>query len=533
MGKIATIMEAGIAGLINALEFRKHQSSPQNASISPEHLQFENKKSFRAFITGEKQNKNYLYVILLLGCLQFIFFKLLYPFPDFISDSYSYIDTNLYQMDVNLWPVGYSKYLRLIHFITPSATFLVFTQFIILQISLTYFFYSILYLFDLSKMYANILFAFLFFNPLFFYLANCVLSDAIFCTISLVLFTQYLWMFYRPKPLYIFSTALLIGFAFTLRYTAIFYPLIGTMTFMLSRQPVKSKILGIISPLFLIIPFVLYTQQKTKQKTGTSEFSVFGGWQLVNNALYMYDHITVDQAKLPAEMKELDNDTKDYFKRIPPFMRDLDPFPGTFFIKQPTAILKPYLLKKYTFTDPPSQFEAWGKVSPLYKKYGMYLIKNHPIPFIKYYILLNVGNYFFPHLEKFNSYNLNMDTTWDDAKVWFHWDSNAVTSPPRTFQEHIFFFYPIIFMMANAYFSIIFFSYIIGKRKQIGNKFLSAAVILACITLFLNFCFSVFATPVVLRYQIFPLILLVTFSFILTDHLDRFKKDKHLVLIKP
>src|SRR2546430_996910 len=107
--------------------------------------------SFFEFIFKNKTNKEY-FLIALFGCIaEIILFKILYPFPDFISDSYSYIDTNLYHMDVNLWPIGYSQFLWLVHTITPSHTFLVVFQYFLLELSLMYFFFSILYLYSLNK----------------------------------------------------------------------------------------------------------------------------------------------------------------------------------------------------------------------------------------------------------------------------------------------------------------------------------------------------------------------------------------------
>jgi len=49
-------------------------------------------------------------------------------------------------------------------------------------------------------------------------------------------------------------------------------------------------------------------------------------------------------------------------------------------------------------------------------------------------------------------------------------------------------------------------------------SFLRRAIILSAIFLIVNFCFSVFSTPVVLRYQVVPMIILAAFSLILLDY---------------
>lgn len=477
---------------------------------------------FWEFLFHTKTNKQYLQISAVCTILEFVIFKLLYPYPDFISDSYSYIESNLYHMDVNLWPIGYSNFLWLIHSITPSDTFLVFFQYLLLEISLLYFFFSILYFYGLSKKHTDILFVFLFFNPIFLFLSNCVLSDSLFCSLSLVLFTQYLWMYHRPKISNVIFQALLIGLAFTIRYTAIYYPIVSALALILAKYRTPVKLIGAASPWLLIIPFIIYTQQKTKQVTGTAEFSVFGGWQIANNALYMYDHIEVDSSKLPKETVELDKMVKAYFKINPPADGLLSAFPGTYFIKNPYAVLKPYMLRKCKITTPPTQFSSWGNVSPIYNKYGSYLISHYPLPFAKYYLWLNAKNYFIPHLEKFGSYNLKMDSVYEPAREWFQFKDRSITSiPTGEFQSTLFFFYPPFFMMLNLYFIGCFFYLLFSRRLKNTPRPLMVSFILTIGFLFINFCFSVFATPVVLRYQIIPMILLFSFSLYLTEMFDQ------------
>ena len=522
-----TQFSIGNIQIVNIMDTIANQTATQAPALPVNTGGFTNERErmglppFFQFVFKNKSNKEYFLIALFGGILQIVFFKILYPFPDFISDSYSYIDTNLYHMSVNLWPIGYSKFLWLIHAITPSDTFLVVCQYFLLQASMLYFFFTVLYLYGLKKNHANILFIFLFFNPLFLWLSNCVLSDALFCAISLVLFTQNMFMFHKPKLHHIIVSTVLIGLVFTIRYTAIYYPIVSAIAFLLSRHRIPLKLAGIISPWLLIIPFILYTQQETKKVTGTSEFSVFGGWQIANNALYMREHINVDSTRLPAGTRELDRLAMKYFQIVPPEQRQLAPLPGTFFMKVQNAILKPYMLMRYSFSDAPGQFKAWGQVSAVYKEYGTYLINHYPRAFAQYYLWLNTKNYFIPHLEKFSNYNLYMDSVFDDAREWFHLKSNSITKQASSeLQSHLFFFYPPLFMMLNLYFiSSFLFILFSGKLIKIQRK-LVLALLVTVAFLCINFGFSIFATPVVLRYQVFPMILLVCFSLFLTETLD-------------
>jgi 4-amino-4-deoxy-L-arabinose transferase-like glycosyltransferase len=385
-----------------------------------------------------------------------------------------------------------------------------------------------MYLFGITRKHTNWLFIFLFFNPIFPYLSNCVLSDALFGAISLTLFTQYLWMYHQPRTYNIIIQGVLIGLAFVIRYTAIYYPIVSIVAILLSGYKLPVKIAGILLPLLFIIPFILYTQQKTKELTGTAEFSVFGGWQIANNALYMYDHIKVDSDQLPEGTAELDKWAKKYFSVVKPTEEDFLEIEGTYFIKMPDAILKPYMESHAVYTHSAvSQFQAWGKVSPIYNKYGSYLIKKYPLAFIRYYMLLNAQNYFNPYLEKFGSYNIGMRSVWDPAKIWFRMKDDSVHKNVHTrYQVMVFFLFPFFFMLLNVYYLFGFAYLFFTGRFRSGNYFSTVSILTATAFLIINFGFSVFATPVVLRYQIIPMIILFFFCLHMNEIMPDSKKKE-------
>lgn len=481
--------------------------------------------SFAYFVFHEKKNRILLLTFLIGVTAQFIIFKLLYPFPDFISDSYSYIHTNVYKMDVNLWPIGYSKFILLIHQVSHSDTFLVAIQYLILEISLLYFFFTTTYFFRPTKSIKILLFIFLLFNPISLYLSNCVLSDALFASLTIIFLSQFLWILYHRSIGHVLLQAIIIGIAFTIRYTAIYYPLVALTGMLFSSHKTSTKFWGSLLGIALIIPFILYTKQKTKQITGTAQFSVFGGWQIANNALYMYNYIEVDSSKLPSETRELDKLSKNFFKKIPISKNELASLPGTYFIKVPWAILKPYMFVRYEMDDPPSTFRAWGKVSPIYSKYGFYLISHYPFSFAKHYLWLNTQNYFQPHLEKFGTYNLKINTVPPEVQDWFDYPTPDVYAVSTTFQGKLFYIYPLLFMILNIHFMIslawLFFS---RRIKETGTHFRKSLLFITSF-LVINFSFSVYATPVVLRYQIVPLIVLFTFCLLIQEIPTNYRKQ--------
>jgi hypothetical protein len=83
--------------------------------------------------------------------IQFLFIKYLYPFPSFISDSYFYLDIANADENAGIWPVGYSKLIRLVGIFTHSDTILVFIQYLLYNFGTLYFYLTLLSTMKLNK----------------------------------------------------------------------------------------------------------------------------------------------------------------------------------------------------------------------------------------------------------------------------------------------------------------------------------------------------------------------------------------------
>jgi len=477
--------------------------------------------TFRAFIISE--NKVYILIIASLILAQFIIFKLMYPFPDFFSDSYSYLFAAYRHLNANIWPIGYSKFLALFHSLTHSSIALNFFQYFVLELSSLYFYLTIIYFYHTGRNTRIVLNLFLFFNPLALYLSNYVSSDAIFIAISILWFTQLLWIIHRPNAFHLISQGILIFIAFTFRYNAFYYPIISAIALILSRQRVWVKLAGMALPIILIIPFVMFSSQATLKLVGSRQFPpILGGWQWGNNALYMREFVNVDSNKLPSnECRELDRLARNFFRTVPQSDRDLPAYVANFFIRQPEAPLKRYMLNHYKIEGDMSEVIAWGKVSPVFKDYGLYLIRNYPFAFARHYLLINTKNYFLPPLEKLEIYNLGMDELLPLAAYWFDYPNLEIRSISKGLQGVLLFLYPTLFLLFNAYYAynLVLFA---ARRKfrQASKSFMSAQVIMFSFMM-LNFSFSVFANIIVIRYQVFPMIICLAFSSLLADFLEK------------
>jgi hypothetical protein len=477
--------------------------------------------SFLKFVISDKYNKRLSTIALALALIQFIIFKLLYPFPDFFSDSYSYLYAAQANLDVSIWPIGYSKFLRLFHALSHSDTALIAFQYFLLELSAACFFFTILYFYHPSKLNRIILFFFLFCNPLFLYLSNYVNSDPLFAALSLLWFANLLWVIHSPKRYLIITQAILLFFCFTVRNNAYYYPLIAIVAFLLSNFNWKLKATGIVLPFLFIIPFVLYTREAAYKMTGARQFSLFTGWQLANNALYAWEFMD-SATNLPSQCIELDKMTRRFYSHVSStFHRHISDYVGNFFIRRPYSPLKLYMDKHYKVSDNYNYIIAWGKSSAVFADYGSHLIEHNPGAYFWEFVLPNSKNYFLPPLEKLEIYNEGNDYIDLITMKWFHFRSTDVSSISKSAQGKILYVFPILFMVMNLFIlATLTVSWFQNKHLAVtpsSKRFL----IIASVFLLANFGFCLCATVVVLRYQISPMVVCLTFSLLLTQWLDK------------
>ena len=484
--------------------------------------------TFVHYVWKETSNRNFLLWGFGISILQFIIFKLLYPFPDFFSDSYSYLFAAYAHLDVNIWPIGYSKFLSIFHQLTWSDTALIATQYFLMQFAALYFFFTILYLFDISKNTQKILFIFFFINPLTLYLCNTVNSDALFGSISLIWFTQLVWIIQRPRIYQVFVQAILLFLCFTVRNNAYYYPVIAIIAFFLSGQSLKVKLLGTILPFLLIVPFIIHTRNEAYKLTGVRQFSFFTGWQLANNALYIYDQIEIDTMTLPTpEARRFNQTTIPFFKHIRPevYRNYLETFEGNFFLRDAQSPMKEYFKNNYTFRTEMDIVRNWGKASAAFEAFGKVIILHHPFAYIRYFIWPNIGHYFMPPLLHLELYNYGANDIDPIAKHWFHYRTNRIHCISHSLQGFLI-IYKAFFLLFNVFFLWQIVQYVKKIRPLFirGNSFfwLSTAF------LFCNFWFSVFATVNIIRYQYIPMFILLTFGLLIEAFLKKLDRSKEI-----
>lgn len=439
-----------------------------------------------------------------------ILLKTYYPYPNLTFDSYYYIEAAISNSDVSTWPIGYSKFIRLIGLFTHNSNAVVTIQYLLLQSVFLVIFVTIRRLFCLKNWINILLFAFLFLNPLFLYGSNHIMSDILFTALSILWVVQLIWIVYMPRPYMILTHAILLLLIFTIRYSALYYPIIATGTIILSSQSWKWKFLGIGLMAAFLIGFIQFTRLKMETVTGSRQFSYTGGWKQANNALYMYEHRFMDDnGPVPLKYKLIDSITKNYFN-APHAQVDLlehmDATQGTWYTSFTPSPLRQYMKVSKSIDPDCSDFKQLAYFGPYYNSYGNYLIKKYPFAFARYVITPNIITYLFPIMEIFDTDNLAfslMDSKFSRmAQKWFN--LTTISVPPKLIHlrasilgpfSFIFSLVHIIFLFSNLAF------WGIKYYKRHSREYTIIILLLTTICV-INFFFIILVAPSVLRFQL-------------------------------
>jgi protoporphyrinogen oxidase len=482
------------------------------------------------YVWRNKWNRGYLLFACCAILLQLILFKSRYPFANYMPDSYSYLAAASSNADVNMWPVAYSKFLRLVSVFTHSDTMLVSIQYLFLQVSTLLFFYTICYFWRPGAAVRNGLYVFFLFNPISLYISNYIAADTLFIGISLLWLTQLFWIIYRPRPYHIFLQAVLLSAAFAVRYNAIYYPLIAAVAFILTRKSWSFKIAGIALGAGLVIASIFFTSYKMQEVTGQRQFSAFGGWQMANNALYMYKKVPASERQpVPQRFAKLEGMVRQHIDTISRLrIIDADPDGTNFYLWSKQGPLIQYMSRQWKDNNEAPYFVKWASEGPLYADYGLYLIRKHPVDFAKIFLLQNAVRFAVPPVEFIGAYNMGLDTVRPLAKDWFNYKSVRVSNYKKDHILNTIRRYPILAALINCCFIISCVGFLIfGGIRRAKNDF-SRILLVVGVFWLLNAGFSIFASPLVLRYQVFPVMISLALSLFLLEFI--IKTDNSAIL---
>lgn len=473
-----------------------------------------------------KRNKRYLLAILLISLIEWTIFKYIYPFPNFIhADSFNYLQVAYSNAPISLHPIGYSRFLRLVSVFTSSDLILVSFQYLLLQFAFAFFALTLLHFYNPGKWIRILVIATIAFNPVTLHLANLISSDGLFTALSFIWFSLLIWVINRPDLRVSIWQAVVLFLAFTIRYNALYYPFLSTLVLLLSKQSQSTKLKAISFGFLLTGAFYFFTCQQHGVFIGQKIFSPFSGWQLANNALYAYRQIGQGNRKaVPFKFRELDRITTTYFDTSRnTFNHPMEAMGvSTVYMWTPNSPLQEYMKKTFSNINEKdsnaTKYKRWALAGPLLGEYGFWLIKQYPSAYIQYYIWPNMLNYYSPPAEFLSEYNMGRDTVRPIALTWFGYKSKIIKLPSVRWPASSVEYYAILIGLINTAFLGCLIAYFCLVRVSGENHFSILVIITAILWLF-NLIFSIIASPIVLRYQLFPQLGLLPITLILADRI--------------
>ncbi len=478
-------------------------------------------KPYLLFIFKDRFNKTVLLIAVTAIVLQFTAFKALYPFASYFTDSYTYVGAAANHATISFRPIGYSRFLALVHHISSSETALVYLQYLLMQLGALHLFFTLLYFYQPGRRTRLLLFVLLLFNPLILYLANYVSSDAYFTGLSLFWFAGLLWIINRPRSYQLLLQAAWLFIIIPARLTALYYPFIAIVALLLGTHKRVYKITGSLLFVAVTVFCLLQVQKRTEMATGTRVFSAFSGWQIAGNALHVYCYVEHDTSGLPPSCRELAGFVQTYFDTACPHLRSIPVHANTDYMWAESSPLKKYLYYKWQRDSLPGYFEAWNAVGPLYSSYGAWLIKKHPLAFTQYYLWPSAKTYFLPPPEVMASYNEGADTVAQVAIDWFNYPGKQVNCVSKTLQGRVLGLFPWFFLASNLLLAIGLLGFLLVKKARNTGSAISPSLLLVAFFFVINTGFSIFATPSMLRYEVFPLVIYACFSLLTVGWLRR------------
>lgn len=471
--------------------------------------------NFTTWLTSDRVNQQWLVGCSIAILVQFAIFKFLYPYPNFMPpDSVSYIEAANKNQFINLWPIGYSRFLRLFSCFSSSHLLLVLFQYLLLQGCILYLLFTVQYWLQPGKWAFRLLLVLNLLNPLWQHISNFVSSDALFTALSVLWFTQLIWILFKPNKWLLIVHGFVVLSAFMVRYNALYYPVISMLVLFFSNAPGMHKKWGIVSIAALLLIFIGRTQYHYKKETGTVQFSAFSGWQLAANALYGYAHAPAIPAdKVPIEFRELHTLVNRHTDSLRQVTYRPDAEIGIYYLWDNNAPLKAYMRQGFVQDTINSVLKRWAILSPLYARYGRYLIKQFPGQVWLYYIWPNIVRYYVPPTGFMGFYNLGSKTVAPVTAQWFGF-TTITTRYNRNIITCVEYF-PIVLAIINVLFICSFTGMVLIAGIKRSWRYGNGVLWWMFIIWLSNMLFSVCSAPIELRYQLFPLILTLTGSTIL------------------
>ncbi|WP_089780361.1 hypothetical protein [Chitinophaga sp. YR573] len=269
---------------------------------------------------------------------------------------------------------------------------------------------------------------------------------------------------------------------------------------------------------------ILLTVHQNGRTLGVNQLSAFGDWQLTNNAMLMYEKIPEKERKsdsVPKKFAALHKVVTHYIDTLQLLSVRHDGLNG-YYSNDYYSPLHLYgrTLNKTNYYLSSKQMVA---LAPLYREYGLYLIKKYPTDYLHYYVKPNLSYYLLPPDDILRFYNNGQDTIQPLAKKWFSYKTNKVSTYLKRKDYEPFRISTILVPVTTMVFLVANFFYFISGAYKMETKQFHMVLSFMYLYWILNLFFSVLAAPIIFRYQLFNMILCFSFSILLAGSL--LKKD--------
>jgi hypothetical protein len=441
--------------------------------------------------------------------IHFVLIKLLYPYANSAVDTWFYIRGADQDINVDLRPIGYSLFLRLVHFLTHDDLAVVALQYMLLEGAVLYFYFTLLYFLRPNKWIQWLILFCLIMNPLILCIGNYLISEAIFTALTVWWFTLMLWYCFRPSAIQVYTMVILLFLLFTLRYNSMFYPLITIPLVLFSRIGWRVKFFGLALGCVLFVGFIRYTATQYGKLTGLQEFSPFSGWQLAGNALLMYRHVPNRVEDIPPSYLEpLHRQVLQQMGSAAPPDSVPDRLLLIYYMWDARSPLQVYLYRQFPnivygpFPDDggTDALRGWASMGKLYHDYGAWLIKKHPFAYLRYYVVQGIDWFAYPKLEISNIFDEGGFIVTARIQRWFGYPSQWVSC--STGSGYSFTAFPFIVTLLNLLLIIVTLGFYYCRCHKTVSPMFNWTLALNGVYWLLNFILMTTLAPMVLRYAI-------------------------------
>lgn len=408
---------------------------------------------FGRFITQKSQRREIIGLTLIMTVLG-ILIHLFYPYPFTTADSGAYF-LGASQGIFNIYrPMGYSGYLRFIHHLNPGISFIFWFTYYLNFLASLLLLYTVKYLLEIKdKLFFYPLCFLALFSPCALFATNFIMSDSLFCSLTILFITLAIWLLYEKK--WYVLILLLASFLalYKVRYTGMFYivVLLYVSYIAFTKTNNTKRIITFLLPILCFL--FLYTQTKREyyKETGFNTSSGFSGWQLINNA-----SVLLPEAKsLPlSAFKNSDTKTLHLFLQSIPdsIYRDSYTF-NTLYMWDRNLPYKQFLLY-YMQQTKQSYPVGWIYISLIYSDYAKTLIYNYPGTYLTKFIFPSfISTFKFNKFTEFSPFaNEPMLQSYYNLNFEKYEHNTAPFAAINTLRHILHYFYWIILIISTLWF---------------------------------------------------------------------------------